>query len=48
MENSTEGFLKKPELPYDTVISLLGIYSDKLHPNVQSSTIYNRQDMEAT
>ena len=29
MENSEKGFLKKLELPYDTVMSLLGIYSDK-------------------
>ena len=50
-------FLKKVkiELPYDPAIPLLGIYPEKNHNskrymyhNVRCSTIYNRQDMEAT
>ena len=50
-------FLKKLklELPYYPAIPLLGIYLEKncnsqrfMHPNVQCSTIYNSQDMEAT
>ena len=45
------------ELLYDPAIPLLGIYLEKtttlipkgyMYPNVHSSTIYNRQDMEAT
>ena len=50
-------FLKKLEieLPYDPAIPLLGIYLGKndnakryMHLNANCSTIYNRQDMEAT
>ena len=50
-------FLKKLKigLPYDPAIPLLGIHPEKtinskrhMHPNVHCSTIYNRQDMEAT
>ena len=52
-------FLKKLkiELPYDPATALLGMYLEKnknsnskryMHPNVHCSTIYNRQDMEAT
>ena len=50
-------FLKnlKIGLPYDPAIPLLGIHPEKtinskrhMHPNVHCSTIYNRQDMEAT
>ena len=49
-------FLKKLkiELQYDLAIPLLGIYQNpkttnsKSHPKVQSSTVYNCQDMEAT
>ena len=43
-------------LPYDPVIPLLGIYTEKTtilkgsctHPSVHCSTIYNSQDMEGT
>ena len=53
---TTWRFLKKPkiEIPYDSAIPLLGIYSEKtiiqkdMLPSVHSSTIYNSQDMEAT
>ena len=44
----------KIELPYDPELPLLDIYLEKtiiqkdMHPNVHCSTIYNRQDMEAT
>ena len=46
-------FLKKlkVELPYNPAIPLLSIYPEKtliwrhMHPNVQSCTIYNSQDM---
>ena len=50
-------FLKtlKIELPYDPTIPLLGLYPEKTMirkntctPNVHCSTVYNRQDMEAT
>ena len=50
-------FIKKlkTELPYDTTIPFLGIYLEEkhglkgyVHPNVHWSTVYNRQDMEAT
>ena len=49
-------FLKKrkTELQYDLAIPLLGIYQNpkntnsKSHPKVQSSTVYNCQDVEAT
>ena len=46
------------ELPYDPAIPLLGIYSKKkkqptnsqryVHPSIDSNTIYNSRDMEAT
>ena len=55
---TVQRFLKKLkiELPYDPAIPLLGVYPEKtktliqkdMHPNVQSSTIYNSKDMEAT
>ena len=61
MENSIEVTQKskKPELPHDPAISLLGIYPDKIiiqkdtftpssPPNAQSSTMHNSQDMETT
>ena len=61
MENSMEVTqkTKKPELPHDPAISLLGIYPDKIIiqkdmftppslPNAQSSTMHNSQDMETT
>ena len=45
----------KPELLYDPVITLLGILSGEnhnlkgyMHLDVHYSTIYNRQDLEAT
>ena len=42
----------KIELPYDPAIPLLGIHIWRktwyTHPNVHSSTVYNRQDVEAT
>ena len=47
----------KIHLPYDPAISLLDIYLEKnensnskryMHPSVHCSTIYNRQDREAT
>ena len=49
-------FLKKLEieLPYDPAIPLRGIYTEEtrierdVYPNVHRSTVYNRQDMEAT
>ena len=49
-------FLKKLEieLPYDPAIPLLGIHTEEtrierqVYPNVQCSTVYNSQDMEAT
>ena len=49
-------FLKKLkiELPYDPAVPLLGIYPEKtiiqrvMYHNVHCSSIYNRQDMEAT
>ena len=51
-------FLKKLkiELPYDSAISLLGIYPKEtktnlkscMHPSIHRSIIYNCQDMEAT
>ena len=46
-------FLKKlkTELTYDPIIPLLGIYPEEKNtrtPNVQSSTIYNSQNVEAT
>ena len=50
-------FLKKLkiELPYGPAIPLLSIYPERtiiqkrhMHPNFHCSTIYNRQDMEAT
>ena len=50
-------FIKKlkTELPYDTTIPFLGIYLEEkhglkgyVHPSVHCSTVYNRQDMEAT
>ena len=50
-------FLKtlKIELLYDPEIPLLGIYPEKtcnpkrsMHPNVQCSTMYNRQETEGT
>ena len=58
MKNSMR-FLKKLkiELPYDPAIPYLGIYPKKnkntnskryMHPNIQSSIIYNCQDIEAT
>ena len=55
---TVQRFLKKLkiELPYDPAIPLLGVYPEKtktliqkdMQPNVQSSTIYNSKDMEAT
>ena len=53
MENGMEVPYKtlKIVLPYDPAIPLLGktINSKRyMHPNVQSSTIYNSQEMEAT
>ena len=52
------GSLKKQkiELPYDPAIQFLGMYvpgenynsKRYMHPNVHCSTIYNRQDTEAT
>ena len=42
------------ELLYDPAIPLLDIYTEKtkierhMYPNVHRSTVYNRQDMEAT
>ena len=51
---SCMSFLKKKiKLPYDPEILLLGIYPKKtmkryIHSNVHCSTIYNRQDVEAT
>ena len=55
MENSMQ-VPQKLELPYNPAITFLGIYLENknysskrhLHPYVQSSTIYNRQDTEAT
>ena len=54
MENSMEVFQKqlKREQPYDPAILLLDIYLKKnenryVHHNVPSSTIYDRQGMEA-
>ena len=49
-------FLKKLkiELPYDPAIPLLGISEENsnsktyMHPNVDRSIIYNKQDMEVT
>ena len=47
-------FLKKLEieLPYDTAIPLLSVYTKETrierHTNVHLSTVYNSQDMEAT
>ena len=49
-------FLKKLEieLPYDSAIPLLGIYTEEnrterdMYPSVHHSTVYNSQDMEAT
>ena len=46
----------KVELLYDPAIPFLGIYMEKMkiliwryrYPNVHSSTIYNRQDIEVT
>lgn len=47
----------KQELPIDAVISLLGIYlkelksgsqTDDHHPNVNYSTIHNRQNVDTT
>ena len=53
MENSVE-ILKRLEieLPYDPAIPLLGINTEETRierdTNVQHSTVYNSQDMEAT
>ena len=49
-------FLKKLEieLPYDSAIPLLGIYTEEnrterdMYPSVHHSTVYNSQDMKAT
>ena len=44
----------KTELPYDPAIPLLGIHTEEtriernVYPSVHCSTVYNRQDMEAT
>ena len=49
-------FLKKPGIkpPYKPALPLPGVYlgkttveKDNMYPNVQSSTTYNSQDMEA-
>jgi len=56
VENSMQVPQKlKIELPYNPAITFLGNISGKnynskrsLHPYVHSSTIYNRQDTEAT
>ena len=56
LQRTVQRFLKKlKELPYDLACSLLDIYPEEnynlkrhMHPNVQSSTIYNSQDVEAT
>ena len=56
MENSMEVPKNLIELPYDTVILLLGKYQEKknthnsnrhMYPSVRYSTIYYSQDMEA-
>ena len=52
MENS-KNIPLKIELSYDPTIPLLGLYPDKIisqkdmNPSVESSTIYDSQDMEA-
>ena len=60
MEDGMEISLKKKKktlgikLPYDPAFPLLGVYPEEtktekdIYPNVHCSTIYNRQDMEAT
>ena len=55
MENNIEVFLKlRIELPCDLVIPLLGIYTEKITVQKDTSTLmfmvalfYNSQDMEA-